>query len=148
MDIRDVASHGDLNGKSIKERIEAKGKFIKIRLKSLNKGINKEKIEALFIEFVVNRKGIKVSGKVEEGWAYITLSNLKNSFLDAGKVVNEIKKNLSILQYPLEKNVQIFPDGKQPHNELKELFEQKDYQKIHNTINWFVKEIVNSLNEN
>ncbi|MFN6540435.1 MAG: hypothetical protein RM021_029390 [Nostoc sp. EkiNYC01] len=81
MNIRDVASHGDLNGKSIKERIEAKGKSIKIYLRSLNNGINKEKIQTLFIQFVVNQKGIIVNGKPEQGWAYITLYNLKNSLL-------------------------------------------------------------------
>ncbi|OUL30520.1 hypothetical protein [Nostoc sp. 106C] len=145
MDIRDIASHGDLDGKSIKERIEAKGKSIKVRLKSLKEGIHKEEIQTLFIQFVLNQKGIKVSGRIEEGWAYITLYNLKNSFLDAEKVVNEITNNLSILQYKLGRNVKVFPDAKQPQNELKEFFDKKDYQKIHKTVNWFVKEIINYL---
>ncbi|MCF2145806.1 hypothetical protein IQ276_004895 [Desmonostoc muscorum LEGE 12446] len=65
MDIRDVASHGDLNGKPIKERIEDKGKSIKIYLKSLKQGIKKEEIQSLFFQFVLNQKGIKVSGRIE-----------------------------------------------------------------------------------
>ncbi|MFN6536347.1 MAG: hypothetical protein RM021_008225 [Nostoc sp. EkiNYC01] len=68
--------------------------------------------------------------------------------LDAETVVSEIKNNLNILQYQLGKNAEVFPDKKQPHNELKEFFEQKDYQKIHKTINWFINEIVNFLKEN
>ncbi|WP_255264302.1 hypothetical protein [Desmonostoc muscorum] len=44
--------------------------------------------------------------------------------------------------------MKIVPYKKQPQNELKEFFDQKDYQKVHKTTNWFVKEIINFLEEN
>ncbi|BDI18496.1 hypothetical protein ANSO36C_42980 [Nostoc cf. commune SO-36] len=146
MDIRDVASHGDWNGKSIEERIEAKRK-IKIGFRNLDKNkITEEKLKKIFFKFLINpEKNIKIYNNFGQGWAYITLGNLKNEFLDVDKVLNDVRSNLKILQYQLGNKVEIFADNKQPQNYLKDFFKQKDYQKIHNTMNWFIEKIGNSL---
>jgi predicted metallo-beta-lactamase superfamily hydrolase len=54
MDIRDVASHGDSNGKKLAERIEAKGKSIGISLINLKQDIKTSYIEAFYVFFKQN----------------------------------------------------------------------------------------------
>lgn len=51
----------------------------------------------------------------------------------------------NILQYRLGENFQAFSDKDQPPNELNTFFEQKDYQQIKQTLNWFIHEIGNYL---
>ncbi|BAY79615.1 hypothetical protein NIES25_61000 (plasmid) [Nostoc linckia NIES-25] len=147
MDIRDVASHGDWNGKSIEERIDEAKHKIKIGFRNLDKDkITEEKLQKIFFKFLIQPdRNITIRNDFERGWAYITLGNLKNEFLDVDTVVNDVKSNLKILQYQLGNKVEVFADNKQPPNYLKDFFKQKDYQKIHTTMNWFIEKIGNSL---
>ena len=147
MDIRDVASHGDWNGKSIEERIEAKGKSIKISLNFLKSDFTTTEINDIFSLYVVNKKGIKIYENFERRTANIILYGLKDTFYNVEEVVDDIITNLNLLQYKLGNKVEVIPHRSQPQNKLKEFFDKKDYQKIHETIKWFIKEIINYLTE-
>ncbi|MBD2409162.1 hypothetical protein FACHB389_24345 [Nostoc calcicola FACHB-389] len=145
MNIRDVASHGDWNGKSIEERIEGKGKSIKISLNLLKDNFTITEINEIFSLYVVNKKGVIIYDNLEKRTADIILYGLKDTFYNVEDVVNDIINNLSLLQYKLGNKVEVIPHRSQPQNKLKEFFDKKDYQKIHETIKWFIKEIVNYL---
>ncbi|AFZ23439.1 hypothetical protein Cylst_1133 [Cylindrospermum stagnale PCC 7417] len=145
MDIRDIASHTDYNGKSLAERVDLKGKSIKIKLQKLKNNISKEEIQGIFSEFVLYKNGVSIRGRLEEGYAYIQLFNLKDTYFNSQLVINYISTNYSILRHRLG-NFEYDLDNDQPLNELKAFFEQQDYQKIKYTMNWFIQEIGNHLN--
>lgn len=101
MDIRDIASHSDHNGKSIEERVEAKGKSINIYLNQLNNSINEEKTQKIFASYLNNpdqKTRIKVRGELTKGYAYLTLYNLKYEFFAIENVINDLEKKLNLLQ--------------------------------------------------
>ncbi|MEH2354045.1 hypothetical protein [Nostoc sp.] len=148
MDIRDVASHGDWNGKSIEERIEAKGKSIKISLSLLKYDFTKTEINDIFSLYLVNKKAISIYEDLEKRTANIILYDLKDTFSSVEEVVSHIINNLNLLHYKLGNKVEVIPSKTQPQNKLKEFFDKKDYQKIYETIKWFIEKIVNFLKEN
>ncbi|WP_066376643.1 hypothetical protein [Anabaena sp. CA = ATCC 33047] len=150
MDIRDIASHADSNGKLLKERVEAKGKSIKIRLQNLNNNISQESIQNIFSEFVINKNKnfLKITVKPDDKglqYAYITLFNLNDKYLNPESVINYISTNLNLLRYRLGNSVKVYPTKEQPINELKIFFEKKDYQEIKQILNWFIQQIGNYL---
>ncbi|HYW19491.1 MAG TPA: hypothetical protein VE956_09290 [Nodularia sp. (in: cyanobacteria)] len=147
MSIRDIASHADSNGKSLAERVEAKGKSIKIKLENLNNNILAERVKSIFSEFVVNKNGVMISNTLDQRYAYIRLFNLKDTYLTSDSIISYInrKSQRNILQYKLGDKFNAFLDRDQPSNELKIFFEKKDYQQIKQTLDWFIQEIGNQL---
>jgi predicted metallo-beta-lactamase superfamily hydrolase len=147
MDIRDVASHGDSNGKKLAERIEAKGKSIGISLINLKQDINQDTIKKLFIDYVANsniyfvKVKIEIDDRKKLASAKVTLSNLIDHSLTVEKVIDKSKTDLKSLQYQFGNRVDVIASNNQFPNELKIFFEKQDYQQIKNTMNWFIEEI-------
>jgi hypothetical protein len=147
MDIRDVASHGDSNGKKLAERIEAKGKSIGISLINLKQDINQDTIKKLFIDYVANsniyfvKVKIEIDDRKKLASAKVTLSNLIDHSLTVEKVIDKSKTDLKLLQYQFGNRVDVIASNNQFPNELKIFFEKQDYQQIKNTMNWFIEEI-------
>jgi hypothetical protein len=147
MDIRDVASHGDINGKKLAERIEAKGKSIGIILRNLKQDITEDTIKKLFIEYVANsniyfvKVKIDIDNRTRLACAKVTLSNLRDHALNIEEVINNSKTSLNFLQHNFGDNADVIASKNQFPNQLKFFFEQKDYQKLNQTMNWFIKEI-------
>ena len=147
MDIRDVASHGDSNGKKLAQRIEAKGKSIGISLINLKKDITQDTIKKLFIDYVANsniyfvKVKIEIDDRKKLASAKVTLSNLIDHYLTVEKVIDKSKTDLKLLQYQFGNRVDVIASNNQFPNELKIFFEKQDYQQIKNTMNWFIEEI-------
>ncbi|MBD2250240.1 hypothetical protein [Nostoc parmelioides] len=148
MNIRDIASHADSNGKSLTERVEAKGKSIKIILQNLNNSISQEDIKNIFFEFVIKKNSMIITVKKPEkglSYAYIQLFDLKYEYLNYNSIHNYIESNLNILGHRLGNKVKVSLNKEQPTNELKIFYEKKDYQQIEQTLNWFIQQIDNYL---
>lgn len=147
MDIRDVASHGDSNGKKLAERIEAKGKSIGISLINLKKDITQDTIKKLFIDYVANsniyfvKVKIEIDDRKKLASAKVTLSNLIDHSLTVEKVIDKSKTDLKLLQYQFGNRVDVIASNNQFPNELKIFFQKQDYQQIKNTMNWFIEEV-------
>ncbi|MBD2455650.1 hypothetical protein H6G80_16370 [Nostoc sp. FACHB-87] len=148
MDIRDFASHGDTSGKSLSDRVEAKGKTIRIEFKKLKNNTIENNIQKLFTQYVANENPNFVKIKIDNqtGWASIQLTNLKDNFLTSDKIVSDIKPTLKALRHQFGNNVEVVKAKKQFPNELKDFFDQKNYQTINQTMNWFVKIVGDFLN--
>ncbi|MEI6444020.1 MAG: hypothetical protein WCO29_13065 [Nostocales cyanobacterium ELA583] len=148
MEIRNVGSHGDHNGRSILQRIELKGKSIKIKLQKTNNTVSLKEIQNIFSEFVsyydkYNPKtnNPRITDRTEEGYIVITLSNLKDKYFDCNSIIHYIESNRTTLRHKLGNEFKILPDKHQHPNELKIFFEQQDYAEIKHTMNWFIQEI-------
>lgn len=150
MDIRDIASHADSNGRLLKARVEAKGKSMIIKLQKLDENVAQELIENIFSEFVINKNKrslivtLRPDGKGLQ-YAYIRLFNLNDKYLKPESVLNYITTNLNLFKYRLGNGVQVSLHKEQPINELKIFFEKKDYTEIKQTLNWFIQQIGNHL---
>jgi hypothetical protein len=129
MDIRDVIFHGEYTGKSIEERIEAKGKSMNIYLKQLDSDCNEEKLITIFSRYLMypqQTNQIRISkNTLEKNYAYIYISNLKLEYLDINTVINDIKANLNTLRYQLGEKVYISSNDRQPENDLYIFFKPK-----------------------
>ena len=149
MDIRDVASHGDSNGKTLAERIEAKGKSIKINLRCLKQDITEDTIRKIFTQYVANSNPNLVKIKIDSktGWAGITLSNLRDNVLTVKEVKDDITSALKLLRHQFGNNVDVSEPEQQFPNELKDFLDKKNYLKVNHTMNWFIKEIGDFLNK-
>ncbi|MBD2663751.1 hypothetical protein B6N60_01360 [Richelia sinica FACHB-800] len=146
MNIRDISSHGDSKGRSISNRVEIKGKSIKIKLEKLKKTLLKEEVQNIFSEFIDYRHpgNPNITGDIKQGYAYILLYNLKDEYFDSHSIIKHIENNRRLVyQHKLGNDFKIVLDKYQPENELKRFFDEqeKNYTTIRDTMNWFIQEI-------
>ncbi|QOV22098.1 hypothetical protein [Anabaenopsis elenkinii] len=143
MDIRDIASHPDTNGKSIPERVEYKGKSIEVKLENLKNEVSKNDIKSIFNEFVNIARDKNPDIKHKGQYAYITMYELKPKYLIHDSIIEYINNQKDIFRYKLGDNFKAIACSPQPENKLKKFFEEKNYQDVRETLDWFVKEIGN-----
>lgn len=142
MNIRDIASHPDPNGKSIPERVEYKGKSIEVKLENLKNEVSKNDIKSIFNEFVnIADKNLDIKHKGQ--YAYIKMYKLKDKYLIHDSIIEYINSQKNLLRHKLGYNFEAIACSRQPENKLKKFFEEKNYQDVRETLDWFVKEIGN-----
>ncbi|BAQ61673.1 hypothetical protein GM3708_2079 [Geminocystis sp. NIES-3708] len=142
MDIRDIGSHANHNFETIQQRIEKKGTKLKVNLKNLDK-LEENIIKKIFAQYTEKEKdnNVQIYYKPEENFASITLYNLKNQFLSVENIITDIKNQFNILKYKLGISAanDIYYPPKQPPNNIKIFFDNKDYFEVKNSIIWVLE---------
>ena len=153
MNIRDIASHTDPNGKSIAERVELKGKRIKIWIGEIDRKIDENNIiklkKNIHSKFCSDRSkpegSVIITDETEKGYLYITVYDLKDINSTDNDLLKYIEQILNIYQYLLGEKPRL--EEKKQTNELKKFFEEKNYQDVLETLDWFVREIGDYVNK-